>query len=176
MSPHGIAPVDSKRVSSMAAQTTPRMTREFKIIFLTTCMGLYISGGAYFYFEHFIRVATEFGEGQSPHQALILHLHGIIGLLFLGLFGYLYGTHVKPGLRGRARRVSGYAILTAVSILCLTVPGLYYLGDERLRSIFSNVHTYLGLAVFLPFIWHFVGRFEKMRARKTRERAQIELT
>ena len=167
MSPHGISPIAAK----MTSQATSRMTREFKIVFLTTCIVLYISGVAYFYFEHFVRVATDFGEDQSPYQALILHLHGIAGLLFLGLFGYLYATHVKPGLRGRARKLSGYMILTVVLILCFTVPGLYYLGSERLRALFSNVHTYLGLAVILPFFWHFIGRFEKMRARKLRERA-----
>jgi len=139
-----------------------QLTRNFKIIFFSACIGLYISGVAYYYFEHFVRVTTEFGNDQSPYQALILHLHGMIGLLFLSLFGYLWATHIRPGLRGRVRKKSGLTMLFSVLILCLTVPGLYYLGDEKLRAVFSNVHTYLGLAVIVPFLVHYIKRARKI--------------
>ncbi len=139
-----------------------RMSLDFKIIFFTACIALYVSGVAYFYFEHFVRVATDFGSDQSPYQALILHLHGMVGLVFLSLFGYLWATHIRPGLRGRARKTSGLTMLVAVLVLCLTVPGLYYLGSEKLRAIFSNLHTYLGLAAIVPFVVHYVKRARRV--------------
>ena len=129
------------------------MTARFKLIFIGTCLLLYITGALYAVFDNFVHVQGDFGD-RHPLQFPTLHLHGIVSLLFFILFGYLFATHILPGLRGRRRRTSGWIVLGLIGILCATVPGLYYLTSESAKNVVAVIHTTLGLLAVVPFIIH----------------------
>jgi hypothetical protein len=130
----------------------------FKRLLFTTSALLYASGVAYLIFDTFVRVHGEFGNEPHPLQATVLHIHGIVGLVFLFVFGHLYANHIRPGLRGKRRKLTGWAIFAPITFLALTVPGLYYFGNENLKNAIAALHTYVGLAVLLPFGLHLYKR------------------
>ena len=139
-----------------------KIYRKFRRFFMFTWYVLYVSGLAFFVFEHFFQVQGEFGWEPHPWQIPTLHFHGIIGLGFLILMGHLYAVHIRPSLRGRRKRTSGIFLLVCIAMLCLTVPGLYYLGDVYSK----NSHSYLGLATLLPFLIHVLHR-DRIETTKT---------
>lgn len=134
------------------------MSPPFKKVFLTSAALLYLSGVGYMILDTFVKVKGEFGSEHHPLQAPLLHVHGIVGLVFLVVFGHLYATHIRPGLRGRRRKRSGYFILIPLTLLALSVPALYYPASEELKNLVAGLHTYLGLAALIPFGLHFFSR------------------
>ncbi len=137
--------------------------RRFKIIFLFSVLGLYLSGLLYFIFDHFFKISGAFGTENHAWQLPTLHVHAILGLLFLFLFGYVYGMHIEPGLKGTRRRFSGIVMVGVIILLSVSVPGLYYLTDGNFKSGTVFVHTYLGLVAPVPFLLHLLW---KERRRK----------
>ncbi|HVV71569.1 MAG TPA: hypothetical protein VHI52_08735 [Verrucomicrobiae bacterium] len=131
-----------------------RFSRRFKAVFFISAVLLYFSGVGYVIFDTFVHVKGEFGNEPHPLQIHFLHLHGIAGLVFLFVFGHLFASHIRPGLRGHRRKVTGLSIFIPLAVLALTVPGLYYFGNEHLKNMVAAVHTYLGLVTVIPFGLH----------------------
>lgn len=103
-------------------------------------------------------------EARSLHlQTESLKLHGAAAMLSLIAIGTLLIAHILPGLKNPQNRAAGILLLACAAILALTGWGLYYLGDEDLRSWTSNVHIAIGVAAAIAFIWHV--RYRKRCAR-----------
>jgi hypothetical protein len=126
----------------------------FKIWLYGTSLSLYLSGLLIWILEHWFYIDRGFGSEPRPLRADVLHLHGILGLLFLIIFGCLYETHIKRGLRAKRRLKSGLFLLLPLLVLLLTVQGLYYLNDGDLKTVTIWTHTYFGLALFVPGLLH----------------------
>lgn len=129
-----------------------KIKRLFKINLAVSFTALYLTGFLYWWLvsRHPQTPETEPVAGGT----LFLHSHSILGLWSLILFGYLYRSHIQPGFKAKRRRLSGFATLTALVILIVTVPGLFYLVNEEQKTAVAALHTYLGLAILFPVALH----------------------
>ncbi|HET9379083.1 MAG TPA: hypothetical protein VFO40_29190 [Chthoniobacterales bacterium] len=82
---------------------------------------------------------TNLDEGNRL-SSLMLKLHGAAAMGALILLGGLI-NHVRKGWKARKNRGSGIMLLLVVLFLVVTGYGLYYAGDEQLRSFISHWHT-----------------------------------
>jgi hypothetical protein len=124
--------------------------RTLRLTFYLVFTALYVSGAA----EYVMSLLSDERFGPTPATALVLRIHGLVGLGFLYLFGHFFSAHIWPSLRFQRHRRSGVSLWIGLGILCVTVPFLYYLANESLRVAFSALHTYLGLAILFPLILH----------------------
>jgi hypothetical protein len=131
-------------------KVSPRLKLSVHISFSV----LYASGVFYFIVDRFLKVPTSLGVENNPNAHAILEIHAIVGLWFIALMGYLLRAHIEPGWRVNRNRGSGLGLFIPLLILCATVPGLYYLADEKWRAVTAFVHTYLGLVAVLPLLFH----------------------
>ena len=99
----------------------------------------------------------EAGNAGGPWREFkpgLMKIHGFAALGFVLLLGTLLPVHVRHSWHARRNRANGAFFLSSVSILILTGYALYYLGDEKLRALCSDVHFWLGAAIPLLLIWH----------------------
>jgi cytochrome bd-type quinol oxidase subunit 2 len=100
---------------------------------------------------------TSLGEGNQIAN-LMLKLHGAVAMAALILLGALI-NHVRKGLKARKNRSSGIPLLAVILFLVVTGYGLYYAGDEQLRSLISRWHAWIGLGISLLLPVHImIGR------------------
>ena len=125
---------------------------------------LWLSGAVWLYFRYYPPMQGEFGVQSHPAQTLCLKLHGAAAMGFLVILGMaLY--HIPPGWRKKRQRPSGVSLLVVSCLLILTGWGLYYTGNDQLRSFTSLSHSILG--VLLPVIIFFhVWRIVQRRSKK----------
>jgi cytochrome bd-type quinol oxidase subunit 2 len=109
-------------------------------------------------------------------SSLMLKLHGAGSMAAMILLGALF-NHVRKGWEGRKNRASGLTLLLVVLLLVVTGYGLYYAGDEQLRSLISHWHTWIGLGVSLILPTHaLVGRALRRRQSRLAEHAPAQVT
>jgi hypothetical protein len=84
----------------------------------------------------------------------LMKTHGFAALGFVLLLGTLLPVHVRHSWHARRNRANGAFFLSAVGTLTFTGYLLYYLGNEKLRALCSNLHFWLGAAIPLLLIWH----------------------
>jgi hypothetical protein len=96
----------------------------------------------------------EFGEQPHPAEPWSLKLHGAAAMAILVILGTLLPTHVRFAWHARRNRPNGIMLISVFAFLILTGYGLYYFGDERLRSWTSCLHLVVGLALPLALILH----------------------
>ena len=84
----------------------------------------------------------------------LMKTHGWAAVGFVLLLGTLIPVHIRHSWHARRNRANGVCFLSAVSLLTLTGYALYYLGDEQLRALCSDVHFWLGSIIPLLLIWH----------------------
>jgi cation transport ATPase len=87
-------------------------------------------------------------------QPSLMKIHGFAAMGFVLLLGTLLPVHVRHAWHARRNRANGVFFLSAVSILTLSGYALYYLGNENLRALCSNLHLWLGAAAPLLLAWH----------------------
>ena len=80
--------------------------------------------------------------------------HALFAFLAVGLVGALLPVHIRLNLRRHIKRLSGFTLLGATSLLILTALGIYYFGDPDLSHLSSLIHTVVGLVMGLVFILH----------------------
>jgi hypothetical protein len=78
----------------------------------------------------------------------MLKLHGAAAMVALILLGALI-NHMRKGWKARKNRSSGLTLMLVILFLVITGYGLYYAGDEQLRSLISQWHAWIGLGLFL---------------------------
>ncbi len=135
-----------------------KLTLRLKWIVISTLLGLYVTGVAFWVMSHWFMVNIGFGPERSPIATLWLQLHSTVGLWFMVLFGYLFQAHVMPSWK-KGKRLRSGTTLTAVSIfLIATVPGLFYISNETMKANVAWVHTYVGLATLVIFLIHYFSK------------------
>lgn len=118
--------------------------------------GVLLSGLLWLLFEHFVRVASEFGPEHHWLQAWWLKLHGSLALAAVWGFGVLWPIHVRRAWNAHRHRRSGGTLFGTVSFLAITGLLLYYTGDDRLRAWVSLGHWIVGLLGVLVLGTHIV--------------------
>lgn len=154
----------AKHSTKSANSRTPMPTWQRWGIYVLAII-LTLSGTLWLYFEHFIRVESEFGAEHHPLQHLWLVVHGSSAMPMLWLTGVIWTAHIKRGWRQKNNRKSGLVLAIALIALTVSAAALYYLADEQLRSSTSTLHWLLGLALPVLLIIHIViGRRAKHSA------------
>lgn len=115
---------------------------------------IYGSGAVWAYLHYFARRMSEFGEQPHPAEPWSLKVHGAAAMAILAILGTLLPTHVRFAWHARRNRPNGILLISVFAFLILTGYGLYYLGDDRLRSWTSWLHLVVGLALPLVLILH----------------------
>lgn len=103
------------------------------------------------------------GAGRVPTAAL--HAAGSFALLLL--IGALWSVHMRSGWRRRRQRASGLVLGLMLLLLAASAVAVYYLGDETLGAVCAFLHLGTGLALAVPFGWHWV------HGRRVRRLAQL---
>jgi hypothetical protein len=132
-----------------------RLTPGLRRILLSTLALLYASGLMTWMLSKWFLLDGGFGLESSPLRVWWLEIHSIAGLFFLVVFGYLLHSHVRPGWRRRKRRKSGGTLTASILFLIITVPFLFYVSNETLKTQVVWIHTYFGIAAVLPFFVHY---------------------
>jgi cation transport ATPase len=106
-------------------------------------------------------------------SSFMLKLHGAAAMAALVLLGALI-NHVRKGWKARKNRSSGVTLLLVILFLVVTGYGLYYTGDEQLRSLISRWHSWIGLGISLLIPAHvMIGR--ALRRKRSRPVTSYEL-
>jgi hypothetical protein len=122
--------------------------------------GLLLGTGAVWMFAQ-----AQLGEGNQV-SSLTLKVHAGAAMAALVVLGALI-THIRSGWRSRRNRISGLTLLLAILFLVITGYGLYYAGDEQLRSAISRWHAWIGLGLFGLLPAHvLIGRAWRRRREK----------
>jgi sulfite exporter TauE/SafE len=112
-------------------------------------------------------------ESSSYLSGWLMKIHGAAAMVALVLFGLLF-NHVRKGWKARKNRSSGLTLLLVILFLVVTGYGLYYAGDEQLRAVISQWHSWIGLGLFLLLPAHVaIGRALRRKRHQTIERAAV---
>jgi hypothetical protein len=139
-----------------------KINRNLKYFFYLMFGALYLTGVLRYLLSFF---SGEFGP--TPLGVLSLQAHGILSLGFLVFFGYFLAAHVLPSLRQQRHRVSGIIVNIGVIVLSLTVPFLYYGAGDSARNVTIWIHTYFGMAIVIPLVFHIVKAVRSRRFKRT---------
>ena len=139
----------------------------FKITLYVTLFSLYLTGLLVWTGKTFF--LADHGFGFEPPAATIWYLrfHSIISLWFLIIFGYLFRSHIQPGLKSTRKKISGISLITWIAILIITVPGIFYITDETLKNKVAWIHTYVGLTLIGLFFVHLFSKVAPLKIYST---------
>jgi cation transport ATPase len=111
---------------------------------------------------------------EEGNASLMLKIHGAAAMAALILLGGLI-NHVRKSWKARKNRVFGVPLLLSILFLVLTGYGLYYAGNEQLRSLISRWHAWIGLGLFLLLPAHVaIGRAFRRKPSPLAEQAVIQ--
>ncbi|WP_426101144.1 hypothetical protein [Massilia sp. TSP1-1-2] len=100
-------------------------------------------------------------------RVLVAAAHAGAGFLVMMLLGSLWTVHMRGNWRRARQRISGSVLGAAMLILAVTAVGVYYLGDDTLGNAAALLHLGTGLALCVPFGWHWVLARRAARADAT---------
>lgn len=92
----------------------------------------------------------------SSARVLTAALHAAGGFTLMLLVGALWSLHMRAGWRRNRQRGSGAVLGVMLLVLAVSAVAVYYLGDETLGATAALIHLGTGLALALPFGWHWV--------------------
>jgi len=122
---------------------------------------LLVTGVAWMVFQ------ARLDEGNHV-SSLMLKLHGGAAMISLILLGALI-NHMRKGWKSRKNRTSGLTLILAILFLVVTGYGLYYAGDEQLRTLISQWHSWVGLGIVLLLPAHvLIGRAFRRKSKRSR--------
>ena len=146
---------------------SPRLGLGTKVVIAVVGIGVVLTGGSWLLFHHFLVEQGEFGPEPNPLEPWWLTLHGAFAFAAVWVLGLLWGVHVSAAWPLSRRRFSG-GILAAV-MAWLSVSGylLYYVGDDRIRSIVSILHWGGGLACPVFYLLHRYRAFASLLKQRS---------
>ncbi|HEX8613987.1 MAG TPA: hypothetical protein VF800_22140 [Telluria sp.] len=92
------------------------------------------------------------GAGRVVSAAM----HAAAGFVVLMMLGALWSVHMRAGWRKRRQRGSGATLGVMLVLLAASAVAIYYAGEDALGSGAALLHVALGVALLLPFGWHWV--------------------
>ncbi len=130
---------------------------------------VYATGIAWAWLHYFGARADEFAP-RSAAEPWMMKLHGAGAMVILVILGTLLPSHIRFAWHARRNRPNGIALILFFVFLIVSGYGLYYFGNERLRSWTSWSHLAVGLALPAMIILHiWSGRrspVQKIRHRR----------
>jgi hypothetical protein len=129
---------------------------------------LYATGAVWAWLHYLHTGRDEFGS-RSAAEPWMMKLHGAGAMILLIVLGTLIPGHIRFAWHARRNRPNGVALVLFLAFLFVSGYGLYYFGDERLRSWTSWLHLVIGLALpAMIFLHIWSGR--RSAARSVRRR------
>lgn len=104
---------------------------------------------------------SRYAEFDLRPSYLAIQIHGLFGVVFLVLFGFILESHVLKRIRKPRHRQSGVLVLGVLVVVILSGYLLYYLGAPLGREISSSVHSIGGVGLVVALFWHIRSRFFK---------------
>lgn len=147
--------------------------RPMRLSLYVVALGVWLSGGLWLLFHHFFVRQGEFGPETNPLESWYLKAHGAFAVAAIWMFGLLWGIHVAKMWPFSWRRWSGGVMAGVLAWLTLSGYLLYYVGDDKTRSVVSFLHWSIGLAAPVFFLWHRVNfrkRYMKLLSSRFRSR------
>ena len=89
-------------------------------------------------------------------RVLVAALHAGAGLAVIMLLGSLWTVHMRANWRRGRQRTSGAALGAMLLLLAASAVGVYYLGDDALGTAAALLHLGVGVALAVPFGWHWM--------------------
>ena len=131
---------------------------------------LLVSGIGWLIVHYFLQGPSDFPEAPHPSEAWWLRLHGAAAMGFLIALGGVLTHHVRSGWRQHLNRSSGIVNIVVAVALALTAYGLYYIGDDRMRTMVSSTHWIIGLIAAAALPLHIMlGRRQTSLLERTRD-------
>ena len=137
-------------------RNSAKLSGGHKVWLYASLILLYLSGVAWACLHYFVRTAGEFGDQPHPTEPWSLQIHGAAAMAILVILGTLLPGHVRFAWHARRNRPNGIALIAFLGFLVLSGYGLYYFGNERLRSWTSWSHLAVGLVlpgILILHIW-----------------------
>ena len=130
------------------------MSRLTRLVVYGVGVGVWLSGGIWLAFHHFVSTQGRFGPMPHPLEPWWLRLHGAFAFAALWLLGLLSAVHVAREWRDGRKRPTGIVLVGVLAWLTLSGYLLYYAGEDSLRDVVSLLHWSVGLACPALFVWH----------------------
>ncbi len=151
-----------------------KLPKRFKWTLYSVLSLAFISGGLWFAFERWVRVAGPLGPDHHPAQEWFLRVHGAVAYATLLSLGYMIRIHVQPGLKGKRARTSGVPMIFYFGALILTALIQLYWTDSPFRDGSAWVHSYMGLALPVFLITHIaLGRYSPQTVSARTRKASV---
>ena len=130
-----------------------KLTLRHKVWLHATTALLYLTGAVWTW-SHYLRAGAEEFGGRSAVEPWMMKLHGAAAMGILVILGTLLPNHVRFAWHARRNRPNGVLLIAVLVFLIASGYGLYYFGDEHLRSWTSWSHLALGLALPAVIVLH----------------------
>lgn len=140
--------------------------RSTRLSLYAVCGGVWISGALWLLFHNFLPKRGEFGPEVNPLEPWFLKVHGAFAVAAIWMFGWMWSMHVTKLWPFSWRRWSGGLMAGVGAWLILSGYLLYYVGDDKARSVVSILHWGIGLAAPVFFLWHRTGFRGQVSFRK----------
>jgi hypothetical protein len=133
-----------------------QLSRSHRLVLYISTLTLFLTGLVWAWLHYFHRTEGEFGPEFNPMEPWLLKAHGAAAMVSLIVLGTLLTVHVKRGWQAKVNRRSGVSVLTIFGVLIVSGYALYYVGEERIRALVSNIHLWVGLGMPVVLILHIV--------------------
>jgi hypothetical protein len=133
-----------------------KLSSRHKFWFYLILLLIYGSGLGWAYFRYTCRSTDELGYEPHRMEPWLLKVHGAAAMGFLIVLGTLLPGHIRFAWHARRNRPNGIMLIMFVAFLVLTGYGLYYFGNEQLRSWTNWSHLIVGLTfpgILVLHIW-----------------------
>ncbi len=130
-----------------------KLSDHHKVWLYAVTLLVYVTGVAWAWL-HYLGGRAEELAPRSAAEPWMLKLHGAGAMAILVLLGTLLPGHVRFAWHTRRNRPNGVALILFFAFLGVSGYGLYYFGNERLRSWTSWLHLAIGVALPAMIVIH----------------------
>jgi hypothetical protein len=131
------------------------MSRALRRTLLTVCALLWLSGALWLLVHWLFPQHNAFGLLPNPWEAPLVHLHGIIAVAAVFLFGWVGAAHIRARWSQSANRTSGLWLLGCGAVLVISGYALYY-STGAPHDAAAALHEWLGLAALGVALTHWL--------------------
>ncbi|MDR3606794.1 MAG: hypothetical protein P4M08_05355 [Oligoflexia bacterium] len=149
-----------------------KVAQKHKRLLRVSFTALYLSGATYWLLRQFFRKSGEFGPEPGFYERVFGPAHFVLALFFIFTIGTLWITHIKPSIRGRQHRFSGWLFLFLLGCLVGTGTVLLY-GSEDMIKLAEKYHPWFGLLLLPTLAFHWMSKSQKPRCNESRARGSL---